>query len=115
MIQRELDELKERFNNRKTRKDAKKLLPSGVSPNHAMALWHTYPDARWCLIPVNIGLVSDMMNSLFPRGSPLEDWGVPLGFAERASEALASLSLNLSDVTTANGWTVFQSLVNVLL
>ncbi|KAF8572786.1 hypothetical protein K439DRAFT_1665947 [Ramaria rubella] len=58
LVQSELDNLRDRFNNHPVRFDKKKVLPSGVSPNVAYALHSDY-GAINCIQAVNIDVVGN--------------------------------------------------------
>ncbi|KAF8903183.1 hypothetical protein CPB84DRAFT_1678207 [Gymnopilus junonius] len=59
-IQQDLDALRDEYNNHKTRYDKNKLLPSGVSPNVAMALYPQYGVESY-LIPVDRNVILKLM------------------------------------------------------
>lgn len=115
VVQRELDDVKERFNHYRSRFDGKKVLPSAVSPHVAMALWDEYPDTRWCLQAVDLDVVEELRNKLYEEGkSPLEDWGVSEENETKATDALNTLGLELEDVHLGNAWSVFQRMVPLM-
>ncbi|KAF8495823.1 hypothetical protein JB92DRAFT_3099800 [Gautieria morchelliformis] len=100
-IQQELDELRDRFNNHRVRKDRNKVLPSGVSPNEAFALHEEY-SAENLLQPVNKGVVRELMVSI--GGDDLIRF-VSVEYAVHAQEVYDSLGIQ--KLTMFNVWTVF--------
>ncbi|RDB24968.1 hypothetical protein Hypma_007391 [Hypsizygus marmoreus] len=88
LIQAELDLLVAKFNTHVIRKDKKKLLPSGVSPNVAMVLPHKYGGEQ-CLQPVDIKVVDKLMETI---GSETLEF-VTSAYADYAQSVYASLHI----------------------
>ncbi|KAG1802206.1 uncharacterized protein HD556DRAFT_1429779 [Suillus plorans] len=63
LIQQELNQLQEQFNNHRVRKDSSKKLPSDVSPNVAFVLHDKY-QAENCLQAVDHEVVRQLMESI---------------------------------------------------
>ncbi|KAG2153062.1 uncharacterized protein EDB93DRAFT_1102810 [Suillus bovinus] len=63
LVQQELNQLQENFNNHRVHKDSAKKLPSGVSPNVAFAL-HTEYQAENCLQVVECKVVKQLMENI---------------------------------------------------
>ena len=63
VIQKELNELKDRFNNHIVRCDRSKLIPSGVAPNVVFSLHEQY-GGEDCLQPVDPGVIHRLMEEL---------------------------------------------------
>ena len=110
LIQRELDKLRDSFNNHKVRSDRNKLLPSGQSPNVVMALYKQYGGTN-CLQPVDIHLVDELMQGL--GGEDLIRF-VPLEFEQRATRALHSIGMTLQDLSLENVWDVYTDVHDLL-
>ena len=89
LIQQELDELGDRFNNHKVHKDRLKKLPSGVSPNVALALHRDY-GAENLLQTVNRDSIRELMGCL--GGEDLIRF-VSVDYAEHAQHIYDSLSI----------------------
>ena len=100
------------MNNHKTRKDRKKALPSGCSPNTAYDLWHEWGGVANCLQPVDTKIVQEIMQALCNGKKPLEDWEIPEEYSTRFAEVYAEL--NVPKVTLDNVWGVFQAMVSKL-
>jgi hypothetical protein len=107
-MQRELDDLRDRLNSRRMRKDKKKLTPSGCSPNEAHDLYETYGGV-WCLQPVDPIVVQRLMDDIESERDPVVDWGVPEEFATRAQ--VIYNSLNVSKLTMDNVWYIFKHML----
>ncbi|KAF8524527.1 hypothetical protein JB92DRAFT_2827010 [Gautieria morchelliformis] len=108
LIQKELDELWDRFNNHCSRKDRNKVLPSGVSPNEAFALHKEYR-AENLLQPVNKGVVRELMVSI--GGDDLIRF-VSVEYAVHAQEVYDSLGIQW--LTMFNVWTIFQAMLPLM-
>jgi len=105
LIQKELDKLREQFNSHVVRYDAKKKLPSGVSPNVAFAL-HTKYHAVDCLQKVDTGVVRSVMKDI--GGEDLIRF-ISADYATRAEATYHELGL--PPVTFQNVWTIFQTML----
>ncbi|KAF8482338.1 hypothetical protein JB92DRAFT_3149094 [Gautieria morchelliformis] len=108
LIQQELDELRDRFNNHRVQKDRNKVLPSGVSPNEAFTLHEEY-GAENLLQPVNKGVVRELMVSI--GGDDLIRF-VSVEYAVHAQEVY--YSLGIQKLTMFNVWTVFQAMLPLM-
>ena len=108
LVQKELDQLRDRFNAHKVRYDKNKILPSGVSPNVAYALLERY-NAVDCLQVVDRHVVRGIMDAM--GGDDLIRF-VDIEFAVRAQNVFNSL--NLPTVTLDNVWYIFQAMMPVL-
>jgi len=111
LMQRELDKFCDEANNKRTRRQKKKLLPSGVSPNIA----YTFPERYGgvpCLQPVDIEIVKEMLRDMQAEMDYLTDWGVPKEFSDRAAHALKIL--RVKEITLQNVWLVFAALIPYL-
>ena len=87
MIQKELNELKDRFNNHIVRRDHSKLIPSGVAPNVIFSLHEQY-SGEDCLQPVDPGVICRLMEQL--GGKELIQF-VSLAYASKAQAAFNKL------------------------
>jgi len=105
VIQKELDELKARFNNHKVRTDRSKLIPSGVAPSVAYSLHEAYGGEN-CLELVDREVIHGLMEEL--GGENLIRF-VPAVYDAKAAEVFESL--NIADLTLQNVWNVFQSML----
>ncbi|KAF9073367.1 hypothetical protein BDP27DRAFT_1445014 [Rhodocollybia butyracea] len=63
LIQGELDNLRETFNNHRTRKDTQKFLPSGVASNIAFSLYEKYGGKNG-LVPVDSQVIEKLMEEI---------------------------------------------------
>jgi hypothetical protein len=108
LIQQELDELQERLNSHPTRRDRKKQLPSGVSPNVAYTLYQEY-DAENCLQAVDVDVVQKLMDDI--GGEELNRF-VSVEYAARAQEVFDSL--NVLKLAFENVWEVFSAMLPYL-
>ena len=91
VIQKELDELKDRFNNHVVRLDRTKSNPSGVSPNVAYELFEKY-GGEDCLQPVDSKVIHALMEEL--GGEDLILF-VSCKYAAKASAICDTLRLSL--------------------
>jgi hypothetical protein len=108
VIQKELDDLKERFNNHVVRLDRNKHIPSGVAPNVAYSLHEQY-GGEDCLQPVDRAVIRQLMTDL--GGEDL----IRFVSAEYAARAQAVFELlGIQDLTLQNVWHVFQSMLPLM-
>jgi hypothetical protein len=63
LIQQELDQLQDHFNNHVVSFDKNKGLHSGISPNVAYAL-HEQHGGEFCLQPVDVTVAYDLMSQI---------------------------------------------------
>jgi hypothetical protein len=112
VIQQELDDFRMRANDFRSRYDSKKVLPSGVTPNQAMGQWQAYEDTQWCLMKVDRDIIKQLMDGLFPDGSPLEQWGVRADIADYAESALKELDIEISSIRMQDAWDVFKGIID---
>lgn len=106
LIQQELDELKNGFNDHLVRYDRKKVNPSGTTPNLAYSLYNSKKfRGQWCLQNVDVGVVQGLMDKL--GGRELVEFVSP-EYAVRAEEAFSSL--NIVKLTFQNVWAVFSAM-----
>jgi SET domain-containing protein len=99
--------------NHRLRKNHRKSLPSSCSPNIAYSLYEKY-HGEWCLQPVNVAIVEEIMEALSEGEDILNDWGVLLEFENKAGGALMQLGLQQNDVNLRNVWTVFEAILPLL-
>ena len=109
LMQQELDDLRDRLNSRRMRKDKNKLTPSGCSPNEAYDLYEDYNGVH-CLQPVDTAVVQQIMDDIERERNPVIDWGVPEEFAAHAQEVYDSL--DISNLTMKNVWIVFKHMLD---
>jgi len=107
-VQRELDHLRDRLNNHPTRFDAGKKLPSGVSPNVAIALVDEY-GGKDCLLPVDLAVIRRLKESI--GGEDLIRF-VTADYARRAETAFATLGINA--IVSDNIWHIFTKMLPLL-
>ena len=107
LIQQELDQLRDHFNNHYVRKDRNKKNPSGVAPNVAMALPHKYNGVN-CLQAVDASLIWKLKDDL--GGDDLIKF-VSEEFEMQAQEAFDSLGVTLA---LDNVWVVFQAMRRIM-
>ncbi|KIJ07092.1 hypothetical protein PAXINDRAFT_182558 [Paxillus involutus ATCC 200175] len=107
-VQRELDHLRDRLNNHPTRFDAGKKLPSGVSPNVAIALVDKY-GGKDCLLPVDLAVIRRLKESI---GGEDLIWFVTADYARRAETAFATLGINA--IVSDNIWHIFTKMLPLL-
>ena len=105
MIQQELDELRDRFNNHTVRKVKGKILPSGVSPNITFALPDQYGGENH-LQPIDRDAVHGLMDSV--GGEELIQF-VSAEYALHAQGVFDSLSVQ--KLTMHNVWIVFEDML----
>ncbi|KAI6124718.1 hypothetical protein EDD16DRAFT_1691098 [Pisolithus croceorrhizus] len=103
-IQHELDQLKEHFNNHPTHFDAAKKLPSGVSPNVAIALAAEYGGESQ-LIAIDCAVVHHLMEEI--GGESLIEF-VDREFTAHAQVVFDSLGM---EITPHNIWQVFTKML----
>lgn len=104
LIQSELDKLLDHFNNHVTRKDRGKQLPSGVSPNVAMAMPSKYGGEN-CLQRVDIDVIDKLMVEI---GEEVLQFVTP-EYAEHAQTVYDAL--DLGRLTFDNIWHVFTAML----
>ena len=107
-IQRELDHLREQLNNHPTRFDPAKKLPSGVSPNIAIALADEYGGGN-CLLPVDLAVICRLKDDI--GGEDLVRF-VDVEFAHSAEAAFNTLGIDR--ITSDNIWLVFTKMLPLL-
>lgn len=107
-IQSELDHLRARLNNHPTRFDRAKKLPSGVSPNVAIALADEYGGEN-CLLPVDLTVIRHLKESI--GGEGLIRF-VDVEFACSAEAAFRTLGID--KITADNIWHVFTEMLPLL-
>jgi hypothetical protein len=108
VIQKELNELKDRFNNHVVRLDRTKSNPSGVSPNVAYELFEKY-GGEDCLQLVDSKVIRALMEEL--GGEDL------ILFVSREYAAKASTicdTLGLRDLNLQNAWHVFSAMLPLM-
>ncbi|KAF8531361.1 hypothetical protein JB92DRAFT_2692108, partial [Gautieria morchelliformis] len=108
LIQQELDELQDHFNNHHVQKDRNKVLPSGVSLNEAFTLHEAY-SAENLLQPVNKDVLKELMVSI--GGDDLIQF-VSIEYAIHAQEVYDSLGIQ--KLTMFNVWTIFQAMLPLM-
>ncbi|KAG6372147.1 hypothetical protein JVT61DRAFT_8557 [Boletus reticuloceps] len=107
-IQEELDHLRERLNNHPTRFDASKRLPSGVSPNVAIALAAEYGGTN-CLLPVDLTVIHHLKAAL--GGEKLLRF-VSVEFADHAEMVFETLGIET--ITSDNIWDIFTKMLPLI-
>lgn len=110
LIQCELDMLKERLNSHIVRRDLKKKLPSGTSPDIAYDLFACYGGDQ-CLQPVDCTVVDALMKDL--GGEDLIRFVAP-EYAERANHVLAEIGYCVEDLSFHNIWNVFSTMLPLM-
>ena len=105
LIQQELDQLRDHFNNHVVRLDKNKELPSGISPNVAYALHEKY-GGEFCLQPVDTTVVYDLMSQI--GGEDLIRF-VSVEYAAYAREVFESLGIG--ELSLHNVWDIFQAMM----
>lgn len=108
MIQKELDELKDRFNSHVIRLDRSKSNPSGVAPNVAYELFEKY-GGEDCLQPVDSDVVHTLMEEL--GGEELVLF-VSREYAAKAQSICDTLGLR--DLNMQNAWHVFSTMLPLM-
>ncbi|KIJ05969.1 hypothetical protein PAXINDRAFT_20810 [Paxillus involutus ATCC 200175] len=108
LIQQELDQLMDHFNNHVVRRDKKKKLPSGVSPNVAFALHDQYGGEN-CLQKVDRAVVKHLMEDI--GGEDLIRF-LDIGYAAHAQTVYDSL--NFTSLTLQNVWAVFSAMLPLM-
>jgi len=109
VIQKELDEIKERFNNHVVRLDRNKLIPSGVAPSIAFSL-HMQFGGENCLQPVDKAVIRQLMEEL--GGDDLIRF-VSVEYASKAQGVFDSLGIE--NLTLQNVWHVFQAMLPAMI
>jgi hypothetical protein len=107
LIQKELNDLRDRFNNHVVRYDCNKKNPSGVAPNISIALPEEYGAVN-CLQSVNVNLVHMLKEEL--GGEELIRF-VDKAFATRAMEVFETLQTML---TMENVWLIFHTMMPLM-
>ena len=111
LMQKELDNFCYLSNNRRTRKQRDKILPSGVTPNYA----YTCPErfgGHDCLQPVDVHIIDEILSDMCSEVSMLMDWGVPADFAARAKEVFAGLGVK--EIKMDNVWLIFGAMLRYM-
>ena len=108
VIQKELDELKNRFNSHVIRLDRTKSNPSGVSPNVAYELFEEY-GGEDCLQHVDSKVIYALMEEL--GGEELIMF-VSREYAVRAQAVLNTLGLR--NLNLQNIWHVFSAMLPLM-
>jgi len=108
IIQKELDKLRDHFNNHVVRTDRNKIIPSGVSPNVAYALPEEY-SGEDCLQPVDRQVVHELMEKL---GGEQLLYFVTREYAEEAQAVFDTLHIN--DLSLQNVWHVFRAMLPLM-
>ncbi|EIN04921.1 hypothetical protein PUNSTDRAFT_116208 [Punctularia strigosozonata HHB-11173 SS5] len=109
LIQQELEDLKEKFNNHPVRKDHNKLNPSGDMPEMIMQLAVKEYSTTNCLQPIDHAIVENLMADL--EVEKLLEFVDP-AFAIRAEEAYNSL--NITRLDFYNVWHIFQAILPIM-
>lgn len=105
VIQKELDELKTRFNNHVVWLDHSKLIPSGVAPSVAYSLYEQH-GGEDCLETVDRVVIRRLMDEL--GGEDLIRF-VTAAYAEKAQSVFDTLGVK--DLTLQNVWHVFKAML----
>jgi len=113
MIRHSLDKARELLNMHRMRKNPRKTLPSGCTPNEAYSL-HARYGGEWCLQPVDVAVVRELMEFVCDGRDLMNDWGIPVEFEERATAALTSFGLRDDQLTEQNIWYVFRAMLERL-
>ncbi|KAG6371338.1 hypothetical protein JVT61DRAFT_9712, partial [Boletus reticuloceps] len=107
-IQDELDHLWDWLNNHPSHFHIAKVLPSGVSPNVAIALAPEYGGTNW-LIPVDVAVIRRLKAAI--GGEELLRF-VDVEFAQHAEAVFATL--DIQTITLNNIWQTFTQMVPLL-
>jgi len=110
LAQQSLDELRDFMNNHRSRKNRKKALPSGCTPNEAYAFPEEYAGVN-CLQRVDVEVIDELMAAVCEGEDVLNDWDIPQEFEEKATTALAALGLAQLTITFQNIWDVFSDVL----
>ncbi|KAG2133446.1 hypothetical protein BD769DRAFT_1627428 [Suillus cothurnatus] len=108
LIQQELNQLQEQFNNHRVRKDSSKKLPSGVSPNVAFAL-HVEYQAENCLQVVDCEVVRQLMESI--GGEDLIRF-VSVEYENHAQTIFTNLGFK--ELSFHNVWNIFSAMLPLI-
>ena len=108
VIQKELNELKDRFNNHIVRRDRSKLIPSGVATNVVFSLHEQY-SGEDCLQPVDPGIIRRLMEEL--GGEELIQFVSP-AYASKAQAVFNTL--HIQNLALQNVWHVFQAMLPLM-
>lgn len=108
LIQQELNQLREQFNNHRVRKESAKNHPSGVSPNVAFALYADY-QAENCLQVVDCETVKQLMDSI--GGEDLIRF-VSVEYENHAETVFANLGFKV--LSFHNVWNVFSAMLSLI-
>ncbi|KAJ4500374.1 hypothetical protein C8R41DRAFT_811193 [Lentinula lateritia] len=106
LIQSELDDLRDKFNNHRSRKDRGKWLPSGLSPNVAFSLHEKY-GAVSGLLPVDREIIGRLMEDI--GGEELVRF-VSVAYAAKAQQVFNG-ELGAPQMTMQNVWHIFQDML----
>ncbi|KAG1736188.1 hypothetical protein EDB19DRAFT_1896103 [Suillus lakei] len=108
LVQQELNKLWEDFNNHHVRKDSAKKLPSGVSPNVALALHADY-QAKNCLQVVDREVVKQLMEKI--GGEDLIRF-VSVEYEHHAETMFANLGFG--ELSFHNVWNIFSAMLPLI-
>jgi hypothetical protein len=108
LIQAELDTLRAKFNDHRVRTDRSKQLPSGTSPNIAMAMPWKF-QGEDCLQRVDVGIVSELMDMI---GDEALQFVTP-EYANRARGIFQSLGVE--KLTFLTVWQVFTAMLPLMI
>jgi hypothetical protein len=113
LLQGELDEFREYWNNHHIRPQVDKINPSGHAPAQLMAIPHMY-GGKYCGAPVPTDVLQQMREVLVEDVGPVEEhlrWVSP-EFAELAQTAYEAI--DSPPLTFSTSWDVFQAMIPVL-
>jgi hypothetical protein len=108
VIQKELDELKDRFNSHVIRLDRSKSNPSGVAPNIAYELFEYY-GGEDCLQPVDTTVIRTLMEEL---GG--EDLILFVSHEYAAKAQGVYNTLHVHDLNLQNVWQIFSAMLPLM-
>ncbi|KAG1876215.1 hypothetical protein F4604DRAFT_1581135 [Suillus subluteus] len=108
LVQQELNQLRENFNNHRVCKDSAKKLPSGVSPNVAFAL-HAKYQAENCLQVVDCEVVKQLMENI--GGEDLIHF-VSVEYENHAETVFAHLGFK--ELSFHNVWNIFSAMLPLI-
>ncbi|KAF8573556.1 hypothetical protein K439DRAFT_1649981 [Ramaria rubella] len=108
LIQQELDQLRDHFNNHRVRKDKNKILPSGMSPNVALSQYQRL-GAENMLQRVDCAVVRQLREEL--GGEDLIRF-VSLDYAAQAQASFDTL--NVHELNMLNVWEIFRDMLPLM-
>jgi hypothetical protein len=108
LIQKELDDIKLRFNSHPVRHDYNKMLPSGVLPNVAMATYQEY-GATYCLQKVKMDIIRAFKQEL--GGDMLVRFVLP-EFVARCQAVFDTLEIQT--LSFQNVWAIFSHMLTLV-